>query len=160
MPSTVHSHESRPEALKGREDRLGEPDAAAVRHPGEPRGAAARLHPQLRAASQGQSLSGPLSSPARPYPFSSWPNTVSALNPRAPLEALLCASSLDTPRKPAQLLAGPCVPRWTGQDSVDLGIQLLQFPAPLGIPLDLTLEPQFPLLWKVQSCCEDRDTEH
>ncbi|VCX31412.1 unnamed protein product, partial [Gulo gulo] len=51
---SLAGHESRPEAPERREDGPGEPDAAAVRHAGEPRGAAARLHPQLRAAPQGE----------------------------------------------------------------------------------------------------------
>ncbi|KAM6236418.1 kazrin isoform 2-T2 [Spheniscus humboldti] len=45
-------HESRPQALEGGEDGPGEPDAAAVRHAGEPRGAAPRLHQELRAAQE------------------------------------------------------------------------------------------------------------
>lgn len=37
----------------------------------------------------------------------------SALNPRAPLTALVSSSNLNNPRNPGQLLVGPCVPRWT-----------------------------------------------
>ena len=44
------SHEVGPEASEGGESRPGEPDAAALCHTGEPRGAAPRLHTQLWAA--------------------------------------------------------------------------------------------------------------
>lgn len=48
------SHESRPQAVEGGEDGPGEPDAAALRHAGEPRGAAPRLHQELRAAQESE----------------------------------------------------------------------------------------------------------
>lgn len=51
----LHSDEGGPEAFEGGEGGPGEPDAAAVRHAGEPRGAAAGLHPQLRAAQKSTS---------------------------------------------------------------------------------------------------------
>ena len=108
-----------------------------------------RNYEQHRKVSASQSLP----SPARPCPplsdihnppFFSWPNTVPALNPRALLAALLCASfqsghSRSQPSSRAVSLGGQAWTAWTWESSCVRSLFLWT--------LDLTLEPQFPLLW-------------